>query len=271
VTLDASGVVDGDPAGPGRRAFIDLHCHTSASFDSLAAPRSVVRAAAARGLTHLAITDHDRIDGALEAQALAATEAPGLTVLVGQEIRTRAGDLIGVFLREAIPPGLAPADAIAAVREQGGLVGAAHPFDRFRGSLGRGGSGGRGDAVGRGDSVGQGESPIEELAGALDWIEAWNARLIVGDGNTRAAELAMERGIAGIAVSDAHTTLEVGVAATIMEGDPGTPDGLRAALAGRLELVTGRASAYVRLLGPAAKLVQRARGRGRVRPTMATR
>ena len=49
------------------RSFLDLHCHTSASFDSLAAPGAVLRAAAARGLTHLAITDHDRIDGALEA------------------------------------------------------------------------------------------------------------------------------------------------------------------------------------------------------------
>ncbi|HUG30668.1 MAG TPA: PHP-associated domain-containing protein [Candidatus Limnocylindria bacterium] len=163
------------------------------------------------------------------------------------------GDLIGLFLHEAIQPGLAAADAIAAVRDQGGLVGAAHPFDRFRGSVGRG------------------ASPIEELAPSLDWIEAWNARLIVGDGNVRAAELAARHGIAGVAVSDAHTTMEVGVAATILTGSPGTPDGLRAALAGPIELVTGRASAYVRLLGPAAKLVQRARGRGRVRPPVATR
>ena len=47
------------------KAFVDLHCHTSASFDSLSKPESVVQAAAKRGLTHLAITDHDRIEGAL--------------------------------------------------------------------------------------------------------------------------------------------------------------------------------------------------------------
>jgi predicted metal-dependent phosphoesterase TrpH len=235
-------------------AFVDLHCHTSASFDSLAAPAPVVRAAASRGLTHLAITDHDRIDGALEASAIAAREAPGLTVLVGQEIRTLAGDMIGLFLREPIPPGLAPDAAIAAVRAQGGLIGIAHPFDRFRGSLGKG------------------ETPgFESLAGEVDWIEAWNARLMFGDGNARAAELAMRLGIPGVAVSDAHTTLEVGVAATKLRGDPSTADGLRAALSGPLELVTGRSSAYVRLLGPAAKLVQRARGRGRIRPPVATR
>ncbi len=241
---------------PGHRVFIDLHCHTSASFDSLATPSAVIRAAAARGITHLAITDHDRIDGALEAQSRAATEAPGLTVLVGQEIRTTAGDLIGVFLREAIMPGLTPAEAVAAVRAQGGLVGMAHPFDRFRGSVGRGAS-----------------AELDMLARAVDWIEAWNARLLFGDGNGLASKLALDAGVPGVAVSDAHTTMELGVAATILSGDPSTPEGLRAALAGPLELLTGRASAYVRLIGPAAKLVQRARGRGRVRmqPPMASR
>ena len=236
------------------RSFLDLHCHTSASFDSLAAPGAVVRAAAARGLTHLAITDHDRIDGAREAVEVAGTEARELSVIVGQEIRTTAGDLIGVFLRETVEMGMSPAEAIAAVHEQGGLVGIAHPFDRFRGSVGRGEA-----------------SALEAVAAQVDWIEAWNARLLVGDGNERAAELARRLGVPGVAVSDAHTTIEVGVAATTVHGDPATAEGLRAALAGPLELVTGRASAYVRLLGPAAKLVQRARGRGRVRPPVATR
>ncbi len=75
-----------DPArASGARAFIDLHCHTSASFDSLADPAKVVRAAVARGLTHLAVTDHDRIDGALRARDAAPAV---LTVIVGQEVRT---------------------------------------------------------------------------------------------------------------------------------------------------------------------------------------
>lgn len=236
------------------RAFVDLHCHTSASFDSLAAPGAVVRAAASRGLTHLAITDHDRIDGALLAAERAQAEVPELHVLVGQEVRTTAGDLIGVFLRETVPTDLSPKEAVAAIREQGGLVGLAHPFDRFRGS------------VGRGD-----EAALEEIAASVDWIEAWNARLIVGDGNGRAAQLAHRLGRPGVAVSDSHTSMELGVASTILTGDPSTADGLRAALAGPIDMRTGRASAYVRLITPAAKLVQRARGRGRARPTMVTR
>ena len=55
-------------ADVGVRYFVDLHCHTSASFDCLASPASMVKAAASRGLTHLAITDHDRIEGALRAR-----------------------------------------------------------------------------------------------------------------------------------------------------------------------------------------------------------
>ena len=229
---------DAGPMVPAQ-AFLDLHCHTSASFDSLASPASVARAAAARGLTHLAITDHDTLDGALEARDRAPD---GLTVLVGEEIRTLEGDLIAVFLDRPIPRGLPTAEAIAAIRAQGGLVGIPHPFDRFRGSMGR-------------------RDSLIELSASVDWIEAWNARLIVGDGNVRAAELAAAAGRPGVAVSDAHTTTEVGVASTIVCGDPATPDGLRAALAGERQLMTGRASIYTRLVTPAAKLVTWARSR----------
>ena len=246
-------VEDGDPssASSRRRAFIDLHCHTSASFDSLARPRDMVAAAARRGLTHIAITDHDRIEGALEAQAAAPA---GLSVLVGEEIRTRDGDLIAVFLSRAVPPGLSAAETIAAVREQGGLVGIPHPFDRFRGSLARG----------------EGLSTIESLATEVDWIEAWNARLLGGDSKGRAADLARAAGVPGVAVSDSHSTLEVGVASTMVTGDPSTPEGLLAALAAGTTLTMGRATYYVRLITPLAKVVQRARGRGRVRPAAAS-
>jgi hypothetical protein len=223
-------------------AFVDLHCHTRASFDCLSAPGAVVRAAADRGLTHLAITDHDRIDGALEARELAPG---GLTIIVGEEVRTRDGDLICLFLEEAIPPGLSTADAIAAAREQGGLVGIPHPFDRMRGSLLR-------------------DPAMAEIASRVDWVETHNARLL-GDGNDRAAEFALEHRLPGVAVSDAHSILEVAVAYTRLDGDPATPAGLLAALTA-VVLVPGRASLVIRAWTPFAKLVQRARGNGRVAP-----
>jgi predicted metal-dependent phosphoesterase TrpH len=233
-----------DAAGGRGRAFVDLHSHTSASFDSLASPRAVVRAAASRGLTHLAITDHDRIDGALAAREMATREALPLTVLVGQEIRTRQGDLIGVFLERPIRSGLDAVEAIEDVRAQGGLVGIPHPFDRFRSSL-----------------LGTGE--VDELAPLVDWVETHNARIMVGNGNQRAAEWALEHELPGVAVSDAHSVLEIGVAYVALDGDPSTAAGLRDALA-TAELVTGRATVFVRAVTPIAKLVQRARGNGRI-------
>ena len=220
--------------------FIDLHCHTRASFDCLSAPKAVVRAAADRGLTHLAITDHDRIDGALEARALAPA---GLTIIVGEEVKTRGGDLICLFLEEAIPPGLSAAEAIEAARGQGALVGLPHPFDRLRGSLLR-------------------DPAMEALASSVDWVETYNARLL-GGGNEQAAAFARDHGLPGVAVSDAHSILEVAVAYTRLEGDPSTAAGLRAALQGS-QLVPGRASLVIRAWTPVAKLIQRTRGNGRV-------
>ncbi len=224
------------------RAFVDLHCHTRASFDSLSAPAAVVKAAAERGLTHLAITDHDRIDGALAARDLAPS---GLTILVGEEVKTRDGDLICLFLERAIPPGLSVDETIAAAREQGGLIGIPHPFDRLRGSLLH---------AARSDALGA----------SVDWVETHNAR-VVGRGNERAAAFARERGLPGVAVSDAHSILEVGVAYTALDGDPSSAAGLLEALA-RVQLVPGRASLVVRAWTPLAKVVQRARGNRRVRP-----
>ena len=85
---------------------------------------------------------------------------------------------------------------------------------------------------------------------------------MVGNGNELAAAFAKEHGLPGVAASDAHSTLEVGVAYSVLDGDPSTPDGLLAAFP-PADLVTGRATFFVRLVTPIAKVVQKARGRGR--------
>src|SRR5215218_2017035 len=229
------------------RYFVDLHCHTNASFDSLSDPRKVVTAAATRGLTHLAITDHDRIDGALRARDAAPAE---LTVIVGEEVHTVDGDLIALFLERAVDPHRPARETIEAVRAQGGLIGIPHPFDRFRGSMLR-------------------DPRLEGMAQLVDWVEAHNARVVGGSGNERAQQFARDMGLPGIAVSDAHSVLEVGVAYTALNVDPSTPQGLLAALT-NVELVPGRASYIVRTLTPLAKLINRARGNRRVPPPSAT-
>ena len=228
------------------RFFADLHTHSRASFDSLASPEALLRTAAQRGLTHLAITDHDRIDAALEARSIAAAGATPVHVIVGEEIKTADGDLVALFLEEAVPPGLSADETIAEVRAQGGLVGIPHPFDRYRGSL-------------------LNDARMERLVGLVDWVEAHNARVMLGNGNQKAAELAHAHGRPGIAVSDAHSSFEVGVAYTALDTDPSTAAGLLAALP-TAELVLGRASLYVRFWTPIAKMVQRRRGNRRVLP-----
>ncbi|MFM7504021.1 MAG: PHP-associated domain-containing protein [Candidatus Limnocylindrus sp.] len=226
------------------KAFVDLHSHTSSSFDSLSDPIELTRSAAARGITHLAITDHDRVDGAQRARD---AQIPGITVLVGSEVRTRDGDLIALFIERPIKVGLPPAEAAAAIREQGGLVGIPHPFDGTRGSLLL-------------------KEEHSELITLVDWIEGWNARLLTPGGNARAATLAATHGIPSVASSDAHSIMEIGNAATILDGDPSTPALMRAALAAPHELITGRGSLLARLVMPFAKVINATRGNRRIKP-----
>lgn len=235
-------------ADPGARSFLDLHCHSCYSFDSISRPADLVRAAQARGLTHLAVTDHDVIEGAQRARELAPA---GLTVIVGEEILTREGDCLGLFLEQAVPPGLSLAETIAAIHEQGGLAGLPHPFDQLRRSSGL--------ARGR-------EEALEPILPELDFIEAFNARVVNPSANERAAELGAKYGIARVASSDAHHVSEVAVACTIVPGRVGTPAGLREALPGGT-LLTGRASYYLRGLTWAVKIGKRARGVHRVSPS----
>lgn len=226
------------------RAVLDLHSHTSASFDSLSDPIAHTRAAASRGVTHLAITDHDRVDGALRARD---ARVPGIEIIVGSEVRTQAGDMIALFVERPLPVGLPPEEAAAAIREQGGLVGIPHPFDTWRGSL----------LV---------DDRYLLLLTQVDFIEGWNARLLAPGGNQRAAELAAAHGIPSVASSDAHSIMEVGVAATVVRGDPSTPAGMRAALAAPHELITGRGSFVARAIMPVVKLLNAARGNRRIPP-----
>jgi predicted metal-dependent phosphoesterase TrpH len=231
------------------RSFLELHCHSSASFDSLAPPHKLVAKARRIGLTHLAITDHERVDGALRARDLGADD---LRVIVGEEVRTADCDLIGLFLERAVPPGLPAAETAAAIHAQGGIVGLPHPFDGFRSSGGA--------------RAGAASERLEALAGIIDFVEVHNARAI-GSANPRAAEFASHHGLPGVAASDAHSVMELGVAQTIVEGPVDDAASLLAALTGST-LIMGRASYLVRAWTPMAKVLQRSRGNGRIVPAM---
>ncbi len=114
---------------PGRA---DLHVHTDWS-DGAQSPELVVQAAAGR-VEVVAITDHDEIGGALRARAYATAHPElGVDVIIGEEISTLNGHLIGLDLVERVPPALPAWRTIELVHAQGGLAVAAHPFHPLRG------------------------------------------------------------------------------------------------------------------------------------------
>jgi predicted metal-dependent phosphoesterase TrpH len=112
----------------------DLHVHSRCS-DGAQSPEAIVLAAARRRLDVIALTDHDDIRGALRARDAAAAEpALGVEVVVGEEISTLNGHLLGLFLSERVPPGLSAQRTIELIHAQGGLAVAAHPFHPLRGA-----------------------------------------------------------------------------------------------------------------------------------------
>jgi predicted metal-dependent phosphoesterase TrpH len=230
---------------PSGRSFADLHCHSSASFDSLAEPRKMLEKARRIGLTHLAITDHERIDGAQRARDLGIE---GVQVIVGEEVKSRDGDMIGLFLEEAVHPGMDAADTAAAITEQGGIVGLPHPFDGLRSS---GGSQADGS-----------EATLERLASLVDYVEVHNARAY-RDSNPLAGAYAHRHALPGLASSDSHSIMEIGIASTVLPGPFETASEFKAMLPDAT-IVPGRASYYIRLWTPISKLVQRTRGNRRI-------
>jgi predicted metal-dependent phosphoesterase TrpH len=168
---------------------VDLHVHSSASFDCTTEPEQVAARCRRLGLAPIFLTDHDSIEGALR---LRATEP----VVVGEEIMTTGGELIGLFLEEAVPAGLAPQEAARRIKGQGGLVYLEHPYDPFRRHLN--------------------EEAIAALSDLIDIVEVFNARSDEYT-NRRAAELCEILGAAPGAGSDAHTLGELGAVYIEME------------------------------------------------------
>ncbi len=166
---------------------VDLHMHTDHSYDCATPVEVLLAEARARGLGAIAITDHNEISGALEARA----KADGVTVIVGEEIKTaEQGEVIGLFIEEKIPRGLTLAQTIAEIKRQGGLVYVPHPFDRMH-------------------SV----PDYEHLLGVIDdvdAIEVFNPRIAITEFNEEAVRFAAKYRIPAGAGSDAHVPQGLG-------------------------------------------------------------
>jgi len=163
----------------------DLHVHTCYSIDCCTPLEEIVKHCLETDINCLAVTDHDTIAGALKLREIAPFK-----IIIGEEIDTSAGELIGLFLNEEIPPALSPQETIARIKSQGGLVDIPHPFGRWPGYNCK-------------------KLRAPEIISQVDIIEVFNSATLLPS-SKKAWNLALKYNLAPSAGSDAHTLDEIG-------------------------------------------------------------
>lgn len=158
---------------------IDLHTHSTASPDGGISLGQYARALSTSLLDVIAITDHNRIDFATQAQA-----SLGDRIIIGEEIMSTSGEIVGLYLTEHIQPGLSPLETVKQIKDQGGLVYIPHPFESIRKGLH--------------------PSVMEELIDYIDIIEVCNGRAFLQNRSAQTVIWAKLNHIIGAASSDAH-------------------------------------------------------------------
>ncbi len=209
----------------------DTHVHTKYSGftmysiaqypESISEPEMVVEAAIGKGLDVVCITDHNTIDGALKAQKYARGDGK-IDVVVGEEISTMDGELLGLYIHERIEPYLSAEETSRRIHEQGGIAIAPHPFSPHCECLGY---------------------KVQHLD--LDGIEAFNAIHRDPYSNRLALEVLEDR--AGTGGSDAHSIGMVGNAYTNFEGD--TAEEFRTSLLNKNTFFGGKATSLSACVG----------------------
>lgn len=180
----------------------DLHLHTCFSGDAVTTIDELAEGVEGAGLDVVFLTDHHAIKGA----EAAVERGVGCRVIMGEEVKTTAGEIIGLFLSERVPFGLAPEETIDRFRGQGGLAYVPHPFDPTRRCLE--------------------EGVLRRLCatGGVDALEVFNAKVSLAHLNAKASELAAASDLPGGAGSDAHDPVAIGAAFVEMPEFDGPDD-----------------------------------------------
>jgi len=195
--------------------IIDFHVHSIYSKDAILSPEKIIRIARRRGLSGVAVTDHDTIRGAMKTKFATFDD---FIVVIGAEVKTDRGEIIGLFLNEEIKS-REFVEVIEEIKDQDGIIVLPHPYRNK-------------------------QSAPEDLLSEIDMIEGLNAR-IPKVLNYKAQCLARDSGLPMIGGSDAHTPFEIGRARTVI---PGTSDIKDCLLRGK-GIIEGRESLYpVRML-----------------------
>jgi predicted metal-dependent phosphoesterase TrpH len=229
-----------------------IHIHTEYSSDCDVSLEALAWSVVNERIGCVAITDHDTIEGAVRFREMTNAE-----VIVGEEISTREGHLIGLFLQERIPPGLGVRETALAIREQGGLVLVPHPFVRvFSCGL---------------------RDHLDLIADMIDAVEINNAQNLRRRPDRRARRYAQEMGLVSYVGADTHLVGTLAPCFQLMRPFTGPADFLDALAAA--ELWPGRHSlryfvtmahkiAWMAAGLPRARRVDRAGGSGRsITPT----
>ena len=195
-----------------------MHTHCEYSPDSRTPVEVQARAIKAAGLDVVCATDHNTIEGALRLREL----ADGFRVIVGEEISSRDGEIIGLFLEKPVPRDLSAEETIARIHEQGGLVSVPHPYSHNRIYRIR-------------------REALERVWPTIDAIEVFNAREAIANDNRRALAFSELHGIPGAVGSDAHRPWEIGRAYIEIPDFTGQADFIASLRAGA---VTGRVAGH---------------------------
>ncbi|MFC5835464.1 PHP domain-containing protein [Nonomuraea insulae] len=188
---------------------VDCHVHTVASGDAVTTLDQLAERVAAHRIDVVCLTEHNHLDGTAER----LSRAVGARVVLGEEIRTGSGELIGLFLNERVPYVLSAREVVRRVRAQGGVVCAPHPYDPLRSGVG---------------------AELDGMceAGMIDAVEVFNAKVADQEHNRAASRTALAYGLPGTVGSDAHDPAGIGAAYVEMpdfDGPDSFLDALRAA------------------------------------------
>jgi predicted metal-dependent phosphoesterase TrpH len=170
---------------------IDLHVHTVYSADSLITFEELVFWAKRRGLNAVAVTDHNRVDGALK-----MAKETDFLIILGTEVDSSDGHVMALNVHEVIPRDLSAEETVERIHEAGGIAIACHPFAMFKGSLGK------------------------HVSGSFDAIETINASASPFKRSVRKAEEVAERfKLPRVAGTDAHYAPAIGYAYTLVDAE----------------------------------------------------
>lgn len=191
---------------------LEIHCHAKFSRDSLLPFSLLYLKCRLCGINCIAITEHNNIEGAIKFREYCQKRKSDLCVIVGEEIMTESGEIIGLYLQNEISQGLSCEATIAQIIEQKGIVYIPHPYDAKR------------------KKTVLKEECIKKFASVIDCIECHNGRNVSPLYDKKQQEIATKYGIKKVIGSDAHTFWEIGRNYMSVENIPDTPEKFRSAI-----------------------------------------